>query len=409
MSERLIDLKEDGKLLEAARLESRTNYDLEMLMEAGFCHGVENYACHLARRHNCHNGKTAITCGSTPWTLLDYFPEDFLMFIDESHMTLPQIRGMNRGDVARKNTLVDFGFRLPSAVDNRPLDFNEFESHINQVVYVSATPSPYEIEHSSSVVEQVIRPTGLLDPTIEVKPTDGQIDDLLREIRARVDNKQRCLITTLTKRMAEELADYLSEMGVRNHYLHSDIDTLNRVEILRDLRLGVYDVIVGINLLREGLDLPEVSLVAILDADKEGYLRSTTSLIQTIGRAARHAEGHVIMYADRVTDSMQVAISETERRRSLQDQFNSDNGIEPQSIQKAVHDITEAIKLSSDDKASHVRVREQMSTDDMFRVVKDLEVQMKEAARNLEFEKAAAVRDEMLDLRRILALEKNTL
>ena len=409
LSERLIDLKEDGKLLEAARLESRTNYDLEMLMEAGFCHGVENYACHLARRHNRHNGKTAITCGSTPWTLLDYFPEDFLMFIDESHMTLPQIRGMNRGDVARKNTLVDFGFRLPSAVDNRPLDFNEFESHINQVVYVSATPSPYEIEHSSSVVEQVIRPTGLLDPTIEVKPTDGQIDDLLREIRARVDNKQRCLITTLTKRMAEELADYLSEMGVRNHYLHSDIDTLNRVEILRDLRLGVYDVIVGINLLREGLDLPEVSLVAILDADKEGYLRSTTSLIQTIGRAARHAEGHVIMYADRVTDSMQVAISETERRRSLQDQFNSDNGIEPQSIQKAVHDITEAIKLSPDDKASHVRVREQMSTDDMFRVVKDLEVQMKEAARNLEFEKAAAVRDEMLDLRRILALEKQTL
>ena len=409
LSERLIDLKEDGKLLEAARLESRTNYDLEMLMEAGFCHGVENYACHLARRHNRHNGKTAITCGSTPWTLLDYFPEDFLMFIDESHMTLPQIRGMNRGDVARKNTLVDFGFRLPSAVDNRPLDFNEFESHINQVVYVSATPSPYEIEHSSSVVEQVIRPTGLLDPTIEVKPTDGQIDDLLREIRARVDNKQRCLITTLTKRMAEELADYLSEMGVRNHYLHSDIDTLNRVEILRDLRLGVYDVIVGINLLREGLDLPEVSLVAILDADKEGYLRSTTSLIQTIGRAARHSEGHVIMYADRVTDSMQVAISETERRRSLQDQFNSDNGIEPQSIQKAVDDITAAIKLSSYDKASHLRDREQMSTDDMFRVVKDLEVQMKQAARNLECEKAAAVRDEMLDLRRILALEKNTL
>lgn len=409
LAERLIDLKEDGKLLEAARLESRTNYDLEMLIEAGFCHGVENYACHLARRHNAHNGKTAITCGSTPWTLLDYFPEDFLLFIDESHMTIPQIRGMNRGDVARKSTLVDFGFRLPSAVDNRPLDFNEFESHINQVVYVSATPGPYELEHSAAVVEQVIRPTGLLDPTIEVKPTEGQIDDLLREIRLRVDNKQRCLITTLTKRMAEELADYLSEMGVRNHYLHSDIDTLNRVEILRDLRLGIYDVIVGINLLREGLDLPEVSLVAILDADKEGYLRSTTSLIQTVGRAARHSEGHVIMYADRVTDSMKVAISETNRRRSLQDQFNSDNGIEPQSIQKAVHDITEAIKLSSDDKASHVRVREQMSTDDMFRVVKDLEVQMKEAARNLEFEKAAAVRDEMLDLRRILALEKQTL
>jgi len=409
LSERLIDLKEEGKLLEAARLESRTNYDLEMLLEAGFCHGVENYSCHLARRHVTQNNKRAVVCGSTPWTLLDYFPEDFLMFVDESHMTLPQVRGMNKGDVARKKTLVDYGFRLPSAVDNRPLDFNEFESHVNQVVYVSATPGPYEIEHSGSIVEQVIRPTGLLDPTIEVKPTEGQIDDLLREIRDRIEVKQRCLVTTLTKRMAEELADYLSEMGIRNHYLHSDIDTLNRVEILRDLRLGVYDVVVGINLLREGLDLPEVSLVAILDADKEGYLRSTTSLIQTVGRAARHADGHVIMYADRITNSMEVAISETNRRRELQDEFNHKNGIEPQSIQKAVHDITEAIKFGGDSKPQYVTVREQMSSDDMFRVVKDLEIQMKNSARNLEFEKAAAIRDEMLDLRRILALEQKTL
>ncbi|MEC9309222.1 MAG: excinuclease ABC subunit UvrB [Chloroflexota bacterium] len=409
LSERLIDLKEEGKLLEAARLESRTNYDLEMLLEAGFCHGVENYSCHLARRHVTRNNKRAVVCGSTPWTLLDYFPEDFLLFVDESHMTLPQVRGMNKGDVARKKTLVDYGFRLPSAVDNRPLDFNEFESHVNQVVYVSATPGPYEIEHSGSIVEQVIRPTGLLDPTIEVKPTEGQIDDLLREIRDRIEVKQRCLVTTLTKRMAEELADYLSEMGIRNHYLHSDIDTLNRVEILRDLRLGVYDVVVGINLLREGLDLPEVSLVAILDADKEGYLRSTTSLIQTVGRAARHADGHVIMYADRITDSMKVAISETNRRRDLQDDFNHKNGIEPQSIQKAVHDITETIKFGGDSKPQYVTVREQMSSDDMFRVVKDLEIQMKNSARNLEFEKAAAIRDEMLDLRRILALEQKTL
>jgi excinuclease ABC subunit B len=409
LSERLIDLKEDGKLLEAARLESRTNYDLEMLLEAGFCHGVENYSCHLARRHATEDNKRAVICGSTPWTLLDYFPEDFLMFIDESHMTLPQVRGMNKGDVARKKTLVDYGFRLPSAVDNRPLDFNEFESHINQVVYVSATPGPYEIENSGSIVEQVIRPTGLLDPTIEVKPTEGQIDDLLDEIRNRIAVKQRCLITTLTKRMAEELADYLSEMGVRNHYLHSDIDTLNRIEILRDLRLGVYDVVVGINLLREGLDLPEVSLVVILDADKEGYLRSTTSLIQTVGRAARHADGHVIMYADRITDSMKVAISETYRRRELQDDFNRTNGIEPQSIQKAVHDITEAITFGDNAKPERVSVREQMSSDDMFRVVKDLEHQMKESARHFEFEKAAAIRDEMLDLRRILALEQKTL
>jgi excinuclease ABC subunit B len=406
LEERLKDLRDQGKVLEAARLESRTNYDLEMLQEAGFCHGVENYACHLARRHSRHDGKFAVTCGSTPWTLLDYFPEDFLMFIDESHMTLPQVRGMYHGDVARKNTLVDYGFRLPSAVDNRPLNFGEFERRINQVVYVSATPGPYEMEHSARVVEQVIRPTGLLDPTVEVKPTTGQIDDLLHQIKLRVEQRERCLVTTLTKRMAEELADYLSEMGVKNHYLHSDIETLNRIEILRDLRLGVHDVIVGINLLREGLDLPEVSLVAILDADKEGYLRSSTALIQTIGRAARHSAGHVIMYADRVTDSMKYAIDETYRRRGIQERHNREHGIEPQSIHKAVHDITESIKMVAEQKSSYKVARREMSRDDMFRVVKDLEYQMKEAARNLEFEKAAGLRDEMLELKRLLSAEE---
>ena len=408
LQERLEDLRAQDKILEAARLESRTNYDLEMLREAGFCHGVENYSCHLARRHSHQAGKFAVTCGSTPWTLLDYFPEDYLMFIDESHMTLPQVRGMYRGDVSRKNTLVDYGFRLPSAVDNRPLNFGEFEQRTNQVVFVSATPGPYEMEHSVAVVEQVIRPTGLLDPTVEVKPTPGQIDDLMQQIKARVDKGQRCLVTTLTKRMSEELADYLSEMGVRNHYLHSDIETLNRIEILRDLRLGVYDVIVGINLLREGLDLPEVSLVAILDADKEGYLRSTTALVQTIGRAARHSEGHVIMYADRITDSMKQAIDETARRREIQHIFNLEHGIEPQSIQKAVHDITDSIKMVSEQKASYQAARQELSRDDMFRVVKDLDFQMKEAARSLEFEKAAALRDEMFELRRLLALEEKT-
>ena len=407
--ERLGDLRAQDKMLEAARLESRTNYDLEMLREAGFCHGVENYSCHLARRHGQQGGKFAVTCGSTPWTLLDYFPEDYLMFIDESHMTLPQVRGMYRGDVARKNTLVDYGFRLPSAVDNRPLNFGEFEQRTNQVVFVSATPGPYEMEHSAAVVEQVIRPTGLLDPTVEVKPTPGQIDDLMQQIKARVEKGHRCLVTTLTKRMSEELADYLSEMGIRNHYLHSDIETLNRIEILRDLRLGVYDVIVGINLLREGLDLPEVSLVAILDADKEGYLRSSTALVQTIGRAARHSEGHVIMYADRITDSMKRALDETGRRREIQHKFNLQHGIEPQSIQKAVHDITDSIKMVSEQKASYQVARQELSRDDMFRVVKDLDFQMKEAARGLEFEKAAALRDEMLELRRLLALEEKTL
>ena len=396
---RLKELRDQEKVLEAARLESRTHYDLEMLQETGFCSGVENYARHLSRRGP----------GTAPWTLLDYFPEDFLMLVDESHMTLPQIRGMYHGDRSRKQTLVDFGFRLPSALDNRPLNFGEFERHVNQIVFVSATPGPYEMEHSSAVVEQVIRPTGLLDPTIEVKPSAGQIDDLLHQIKLRVEQGQRCLVTTLTKRMAEELADFLSEMGIRNHYLHSDIHTLERVEILRDLRLGVYDVIVGINLLREGLDLPEVSLVAILDADKEGYLRSTTALIQTIGRAARHAEGHVIMYADRVTDSMKRAIDETYRRRNLQDVYNRENSIEPQSIQKAVHDITESIKGIAESRGSYRTVRQEMSREDMFRVIKDLEVQMKDAARNLEFEKAAQVRDEIFELRRVLAVEERTL
>ena len=396
MKERVDWFRQQGKLLEAQRLEQRTRYDMEMLDETGFCAGVENYARHLSRR----------PAGSPPWTLLDYFPDDYLMFVDESHMTLPQVRGMYNGDISRKTTLVEYGFRLPSALDNRPLHFQEFEDHINQVVYVSATPGPLELERTSTIVEQVIRPTGLLDPTIEVKPTEGQIDDLLHQIRMRVDQQERVLVTTLTKRMAEELADYLSETGIRNHYLHSDIETLNRVEILRDLRLGIYDVVVGINLLREGLDLPEVSLVAILDADKEGYLRSTTSLIQTVGRAARHASGHVIMYADRVTDSMRKAIDETYRRRAIQGAHNERHGIEPQSIHKAVRDITEGLRGVAETKSSYQVAREEMSRDDMYRVIKDLEFQMKEAARSLEFEKAAHLRDEMLELKKIIVTEE---
>ena len=399
LEERLVELRAEGKILEAARLESRTHYDLEMLQETGFCSGVENYSRHLSRR----------AAGSSPWTLLDYFPEDYLMFVDESHMTLPQVRGMYHGDMSRKKTLVDFGFRLPSAMDNRPLNFEEYESHVNQVIYVSATPAPFELQRSSATVEQVIRPTGLLDPTLEVKPTEGQIDDLLEQIKLRVERSERILVTTLTKRMAEELADYLSEMGIRNNYLHSDIQTLDRIEILRDLRLGVFDVVVGINLLREGLDLPEVSLVAILDADKEGYLRSNTSLIQTIGRAARHSSGHVIMYADRITDSMQKSIDETSRRRTIQDAFNKEHGIEPKSIQKEVHDITEGIKGISESKTRYEVARKEMTRSDMFKVVKNLEVQMKESAKNLQFEKAAQFRDEIYELRRLLVLEEKTL
>ena len=392
----LTHLKGQGRVLEAARLESRTHYDMEMMSQVGYCSGIENYSRHIGRRE----------AGSTPWTLLDYFPPDFLMFIDESHMTLPQLRGMYHGDISRKQTLVDYGFRLPSALDNRPLNFREIEDHFNQVGFVSATPGPYEMEVSQRVVEQVIRPTGLLDPIIEVKPTRGQIDDLLKQIRDRVGRGERCLVTTLTKRMAEELADYLQEMGVRVHYLHSEIHTLERSEILRDLRLGIYDVVVGINLLREGLDLPEVSLVAILDADKEGFLRSSSSLIQTVGRAARHVDGRVIMYADVVTGSMQTALDETNRRREIQGAHNQEHGIVPQGIQKAVKDITERVKAISEDRAPYVAERKLLSEDELFRVAKDLEGQMKLAAKNLEFEKAAMFRDEVVEIRRLMALGK---
>ena len=391
LAEQLVTLNGQGKLLEAQRLESRTNYDLEMMRETGYCAGVENYSRPLSGREP----------GSAPFTLLDYFPEDFLLFIDESHMTLPQIRAMYGGDRSRKTVLVDYGFRLPSAMDNRPLNFGEFEERVNQTVYVSATPGPYEYEHSQQMIQQVIRPTGLIDPLIEVKPTKGQIDDLLYQIGARVDKGQRTIVTTLTKRMSEELADYLREMGIRTHYMHSEIDTLERSEILRDLRLGVYDVIVGINLMREGLDLPEVSFIAILDADKEGYLRSTTALIQTVGRAARHIDGHVIMYADRVTDSMKRAIDETERRRTIQESYNRENGISPQSIQKSVHDITERVKAVAETRATYMVDQGDMPKDDLLRLIKDLESQMKTAARAMEFEKAALLRDQITDLRKV--------
>ena len=392
MHERVAFFRAQGKLLEAQRLEHRTRYDMEMLRETGYCAGVENYSQPLGRRPR----------GSAPWTLLDYFPDDFLMIVDESHMAVPQLRAMFHGDMARKNTLVDFGFRLPSAIDNRPLSFEEIERRINQAVFVSATPGPYEMRNCERVVEQVIRPTGLLDPTIEVKATKGQIDDLLAEIGKRVARGERALVTTLTKRMSEELTDYLREMDVKVHYLHSEIDTLERIEILRDLRLGVYDVVVGINLLREGLDLPEVSLVAILDADKEGYLRSSTSLIQTVGRAARHVEGHVIMYADIVTDSMQQCIDETYRRRELQQRFNTENGITPEGIQKAVRDITAQIREVAEPKATY-QTRRTLSKDDLARVVKELESEMRGAAKRLEFEKAAALRDEMVEMKKLLA------
>ncbi len=393
LHERLDELRRQGKVLEAARLESRTNYDMEMLQEVGYCTGVENYSRHLARR----------PAGSPPATLLDYFPDDFLLFIDESHMTLPQIRGMYHGDRSRKETLVDYGFRLPSALDNRPLMYEEFEQHITQVIYVSATPGPYEYDHSQQIAEQLVRPTGLLEPTVEVKPTKGQIDDLLEQIGARVSRRERCLVTTLTKRMAEQLSEYLIESGVRTHYLHSEIDTLERVEILRDLRLGVYDVVVGINLLREGLDLPEVSLVAILDADKEGYLRSAGALIQTMGRAARHVEGHVIMYADTITQSMRAAIDETRRRRSIQETYNRDHGITPQSITKAVKDITERVKAEAVAETRPAYETEPLTKDQLAIIIRELEVQMKRAAKSLEFEKAALVRDRIIDLKRELA------
>jgi len=388
LEDRLKELRNQGKLLEAQRLESRTNYDIEMLQEVGYCTGVENYSRHLQRR----------APGSTPWTLLDYFPDDFLLFIDESHMTLPQIRGMYHGDISRKQTLVDYGFRLPSALDNRPLNFEEFDKHVNQVIYVSATPKPYEYEHSQQVVEQLVRPTGLLEPTVEVKPVKGQIDDLIYQIKSRVAKGERCLVTTLTKRMAEELSDYLKEMEIKTHYLHSEVETLERVEILRDLRLGVYDVVVGINLLREGLDLPEVSLVAILDADKEGYLRSKEALIQTMGRAARHINAHVIMYADTITQSMQKAIEETGRRRQVQKAYNKEHGITPQGIRKAIKDITERVQAVAETRAPYVVTP--ISKDEMAQLIRQLESQMKAAAKNLEFEKAAMIRDRIIELRK---------
>jgi excinuclease ABC subunit B len=376
------------KVVEAARIEARTNYDIEMLTEAGYCSGVENYSRILAGR----------TPGSSPSTLLDYFPKDFLLIIDESHITLPQIRGMYKGDRSRKQTLVDYGFRLPSALDNRPLNFQEFQECVNQVIYTSATPSDYEYKHSEQVVEQLVRPTGLLEPTVEIKPTEGQIDDLIEQIRSRVDKGERCLVTTLTKRMAEELADYLAEMGIKTHYLHSEVDTLERVEILRDLRLGVYDVVVGINLLREGLDLPEVSLVAILDADKEGYLRSRVSLIQTMGRASRHIDGHVILYADTITQSMKTAMDETQRRRKVQEEYNKQRNITPQGIRKAIKDITERVKEVAESQASYTATP--INKEDTLRLIKDLETQMKIAAKNLDFEKAALLRDRIVDLRK---------
>ena len=394
-------LEENGRVLEAARLKQRTSQDLEMLSEMGYCSGIENYSRHMDRR----------LPGQTPWTLLDYFPDDFTLFVDESHITLPQVRGMYNGDRSRKETLVDYGFRLPSALDNRPLRFDEFEQHIHQAIYVSATPGPYEMQHSQQVVEQIIRPTGLLDPVIHVRSTKGQIDDLLGEVKRRVGDKQRVLVTTLTKRMAEDLADYFREMGVRTHYLHSDIDTIERVEILRDLRLGVYDVVVGINLLREGLDLPEVSLVAILDADKEGYLRSGSSLVQIIGRAARHVEGTVLMYGDRVTDSMKMAIQETERRRGLQEAYNQEHNITPIGITKEIRDLTDRVRKVAEERAEYTVSDPQeelpIPKDEIMKLIKDLEKQMKTAARDLEFEKAAALRDQVVELRRTLAMESD--
>ncbi len=389
LEERTRVLEAQGKQLEAARLRQRTHFDLEMLQEVGFCHGVENYARHLTRRPP----------GSPPWTLLDYFPDDFVMFIDESHMTLPQIRGMYHGDISRKTTLVEYGFRLPSALDNRPLTWDEFQSHINQVIYVSATPGQYEYEHSAQVVEQLVRPTGLVDPEIEVRPTKNQIDDLLGEIRIRIARGERTLVTTLTKRMAEDLADYLRELNIKVHYIHSDVETFERIDILRDLRLGVYDVVVGINLLREGLDLPEVSLVCILDADKEGYLRSDSALIQTIGRAARHEHGRVIMYADRVTDSMERAIRETYRRREAQLRYNEEHGITPRGIVKAVRDISPHLRQVAETAAEY-RVAGTVDRQEVLRVIKELEGEMKRAARELEFEQAAMIRDQISELRR---------
>ena len=390
LAERVKELQQAGKLLEAQRLEQRTKYDLEMMNELGFCPGIENYSRHLDRRPP----------GSRPYTLLDYFPKDYLLIIDESHQTLPQIRGMYAGDRSRKEVLVEHGFRLPSALDNRPLMFNEFEELVNQAIYVSATPGPYELKHQQQVVEQIIRPTGLVDPEISVRPVKGQIEDLYGEIRTRVERNERVLITTLTKRMAEDLTEYYKELGLKVRYLHSEIHTLERMKIIRDLRLGKFDVLVGINLLREGLDLPEVSLVAILDADKEGFLRAERSLIQTIGRAARNVNGKVIMYADKITDSMRVAIEETERRRSLQLAYNKKHGITPTTVQKAVRDVIEAsIPVSESMPELTEKEVAKMSAAQRKKTIAKLEKEMKEAAKNLEFERAAYLRDLIFSLR----------
>ena len=397
LDERISFYKANGKLLEAQRIEQRTQFDLEMLREVGTCAGIENYSRQLDQR----------APGTHPWTLMDFLPSDYLLVIDESHMTIPQVRGMYNGDRNRKETLVDYGFRLPSALDNRPLKFDEFEQVMGSTIYTSATPGPYEMAHAGQVVEQIIRPTGLVDPEVEVRPTKGQVDDLVKEIRLRVENGERVLVTTLTKRMAEDLAKYLEELGIKVHYLHSEVVTLERIGILRDLRLGVFDVIVGINLLREGLDLPEVSLVAILDADKEGFLRSDTALIQTTGRAARHINGRVIMYADRMTDSMKRAIDETSRRRAKQVKFNQEHGIVPVSIHKSIRDLTDQFSARgvAETRGEYKtgKHKDLTTRSEMQKVISELEKQMKEAAKNLEFERAAALRDEMYELKSVLA------
>ncbi|OZM56531.1 excinuclease ABC subunit B [Lottiidibacillus patelloidae] len=390
LEERLKELRDNDKLLEAQRLEQRTRYDIEMMHEMGFCSGIENYSRHLTLR----------PAGSTPYTLLDFFPEDFLMVVDESHVTVPQVRAMFNGDQARKQVLVDHGFRLPSALDNRPLRFEEFEEKINQIVFVSATPGPYEHEKTPEVVEQIIRPTGLLDPLIDVRPLEGQIDDLIDEIHDRIEKNERVLVTTLTKKMSEDLTDYLKEIGIKVQYLHSEIKTLERIEIIRDLRLGKYDVLVGINLLREGLDIPEVSLVAILDADKEGFLRSERSLIQTIGRAARNENGRVIMYADRITKSMEIAIGETTRRREVQEAYNKKHGITPKTIKKEVRDVIQATMAAEDEAAySAEKKPKKLTKKEREKMIVNIEKEMKEAARELNFEKAAELRDLLLELK----------